>query len=145
VAHYWVWPLPPSGPVAFIAEWPSYGIPESRVEVEAQLIIDAAARALRLWPATDEMTGWAQPERDASSSMADRGLFRSDADTRPRTVGCTGGRRRMLRRSCSLGLGPDPKLVAAGVGEVESASAREIVRPSDNVAACVAHRLDGLV
>ncbi len=28
---FWVWPLRPPGPVAFVCEWPSYGIPESRV------------------------------------------------------------------------------------------------------------------
>ncbi|MEO3928580.1 hypothetical protein ABGB07_32660 [Micromonosporaceae bacterium B7E4] len=56
VAHYWVWPLPPSGPVAFVVEWPGYGIPESRVEVDGQLILDAAARAVRLWPEADEAT-----------------------------------------------------------------------------------------
>ncbi|MFY1690749.1 hypothetical protein [Plantactinospora sp. WMMB782] len=56
VARYWVWPLPPSGPVAFVGEWPGYGIPESRVEVDGQLLIDAAARAIRLWPETHEAT-----------------------------------------------------------------------------------------
>lgn len=47
---YWVWPLPPPGPVAFICQWPAHGIPESRVEIDAQLILDAAARAVDLWP-----------------------------------------------------------------------------------------------
>ncbi|MDG4785608.1 hypothetical protein O7626_06615 [Micromonospora sp. WMMD1102] len=56
VAQYWVWPLPPSGPVAFVAEWPGYGIPESRAEVDGQLVIDAAARAIRLWPEAHEAT-----------------------------------------------------------------------------------------
>ena len=45
-----VWPLPPPGPVSFVCELPARGIPESRVEVDAQLILDAAGRAIRLWP-----------------------------------------------------------------------------------------------
>src|SRR5256885_6760927 len=48
--RYWVWPLPPPGPVAFVCEWPAFGIPESRAELHARLILDAAARAVELWP-----------------------------------------------------------------------------------------------
>jgi hypothetical protein len=46
---FWVWPLPPPGPVAFVCEWPARGIPESRAEIDAQLILDASALAVRLW------------------------------------------------------------------------------------------------
>lgn len=48
--NYWVWPLPPAGPLTFVCEWPAHAIPESRAEVDAQLILDAAARAVQLWP-----------------------------------------------------------------------------------------------
>lgn len=48
--RYWVWPLPPPGPVAFVCEWPALGIPESRAEIDAGLILDAATRAVQLWP-----------------------------------------------------------------------------------------------
>jgi hypothetical protein len=41
----WVWPLPPPGPVALVCEWPAMGIPLTRSELDAQAIIDAAARA----------------------------------------------------------------------------------------------------
>jgi hypothetical protein len=51
----WVWPLPPPGPVAFVCEWPAAGIPLSRGEVDAQTILDAAARAVAIFPAT---SGW---------------------------------------------------------------------------------------
>ena len=47
---YWVWPLPPSGPVTFVCEWPAYDIAETRVTVEAALIIEAAERAVPLVP-----------------------------------------------------------------------------------------------
>lgn len=52
--RYWVWPLPPPGRVAFVCEWPVYTIPESRADIDAQLIMDAAARAIQLWPDDDE-------------------------------------------------------------------------------------------
>jgi hypothetical protein len=54
---FWVWPLPPPGPVTFVCEWPAHGIGESRADVDAQLIRDAAARAIPLWPDTDVNAG----------------------------------------------------------------------------------------
>jgi hypothetical protein len=47
---FWVWPLPPPGPVAFVCEWPAHGIPESRAQLDAQRILDAARRSVQLWP-----------------------------------------------------------------------------------------------
>jgi hypothetical protein len=54
----WVWPLPPPGTMAIVAEWPATGIPVTRRALDAQIIRDAAARAeivfsdahLPLWP-----------------------------------------------------------------------------------------------
>lgn len=43
-------PLPPEGTMLFVCEWPEYAIAESRVMVEGKLVLDAAARARRLWP-----------------------------------------------------------------------------------------------
>jgi len=51
---FWVWPLPPPGSVGFVCEWPAAGIPLSRHEVDAQLLLDAATRARGLFP--DEPT-----------------------------------------------------------------------------------------
>jgi hypothetical protein len=48
--RYWVWPLPPAGPVTFICQWSALGIEESRGEIDARLILDAAGRAVQLWP-----------------------------------------------------------------------------------------------
>jgi hypothetical protein len=46
---YWVSPLPPSGPLAFFCEWPAYDILETRTEIDAQLILDAARTSIDLW------------------------------------------------------------------------------------------------
>jgi hypothetical protein len=45
----WVWPLPSAGPLAFVCEWPSRGIAESRADIDAGLILEAAGRAVTLW------------------------------------------------------------------------------------------------
>lgn len=54
--RFWVWPLPPVGPLAFACEWPAAAIEFTRVEVDAQLVIDAAARAQQIFERT-EATG----------------------------------------------------------------------------------------
>jgi hypothetical protein len=46
----WVWPLPPAGPQWFVCEWPAVGIALTRAEIDAQTILDAAARARTLFP-----------------------------------------------------------------------------------------------
>lgn len=43
------WPLPGPG-VGFTCEWPAYGMRETKVELEGQLLTDAAARSIQLWP-----------------------------------------------------------------------------------------------
>jgi hypothetical protein len=48
--RWWSWPLPPAGLLEFICRWPSYGMTETRVSIDAQLIIDAARRSVRPWP-----------------------------------------------------------------------------------------------
>ena len=46
----WVWGLPPPGPVTFVCEWPARGIPETRAEIDAGLVLEAAAQAVPIWP-----------------------------------------------------------------------------------------------
>jgi hypothetical protein len=48
--EHWVWPLPPAGPFAFVCEWPGRGLAESRAEIDAGMILEAAGRAVTLWP-----------------------------------------------------------------------------------------------
>jgi hypothetical protein len=46
---YWVWPLPPEGPLKFVCEWPAFGIAETSVELDSALIRDASQRAVSVW------------------------------------------------------------------------------------------------
>jgi hypothetical protein len=45
----WMWPLPPAGPLTVVCEWPGRDIPETRVKLDARLILDAARHATPLW------------------------------------------------------------------------------------------------
>jgi hypothetical protein len=58
---YWVWPLPPPGPLAFVCEWPVAGIPLTRREIDAQPILEAADRAQAIF---------ADEERDRGGSWS---------------------------------------------------------------------------
>jgi hypothetical protein len=51
---YWVWPLPPPGQLTIVCQWPAYAIEESSTMIDAQVILDAAARASLLWPDDEE-------------------------------------------------------------------------------------------
>jgi hypothetical protein len=51
--RWWAWPLPPGGPLEFVCEWPALGIAETRASIDAQLILAAAGRSVRLWPEGD--------------------------------------------------------------------------------------------
>ncbi len=46
---YWLWPLPPAGPIRVSCEWPIVGIPLATVEVDGALAA-AAAGVVPLWP-----------------------------------------------------------------------------------------------
>lgn len=54
---FWLWPLPPAGLLAFVAEWPAESIPERRVEIDAGLLREAAGRAETLWDGSPGPSG----------------------------------------------------------------------------------------
>ncbi|MFV2020484.1 hypothetical protein [Micromonospora sp. LOL_023] len=49
-ARFWVWSLPPEGPVVVECGWPAQDITYGRVEISGTLIRAAAAGAVELWP-----------------------------------------------------------------------------------------------
>jgi hypothetical protein len=51
---YWVWPLPPDGPLAFVVEWPALDVPLTQARVDGALIRQAAAQDEGLWPAAPD-------------------------------------------------------------------------------------------
>jgi hypothetical protein len=46
----WLWPLPPSGPIEFVLDWPEHGIAEVRTALDGDAILDAVPRVRALWP-----------------------------------------------------------------------------------------------
>jgi hypothetical protein len=46
----WIEPLPPEGPLTFIAEWPARGIAEARATMDAGRLRQAAAHIEEFWP-----------------------------------------------------------------------------------------------
>jgi hypothetical protein len=92
----WASPLPPSGPVTFVAAWPDRGLSEATVELDGALLQDAAERAVELWPEQpDELPDVdfsnapalppvSTPPADAAASEdAIRAAFSQALDSRP--------------------------------------------------------------
>lgn len=50
VVRYLLQPLPAPGPLAVYLAWPRLAVPETRVELEATAVVEAAARVRPLWP-----------------------------------------------------------------------------------------------
>lgn len=59
--EFWVWPLPPPGPLAFVCEWPAQGIALTRAEVDARAVLDAAARAQVIF-SDEDLPEWPDDE-----------------------------------------------------------------------------------
>jgi hypothetical protein len=60
-ADFWVYPLPPEGPVTLVASWLERGITEARTELDGAAIRQAAQHAVILWPDEPEpesQTSW---------------------------------------------------------------------------------------
>jgi hypothetical protein len=51
--RWWAWPLPPGGPLDFIYPGLTSGTGETRVSIDAGLILDAARRIIQPWPEDD--------------------------------------------------------------------------------------------
>jgi hypothetical protein len=47
---YWLWPLPPPGPLRISCEWPVADIELTSAELDASAIVAAAERSTPLWP-----------------------------------------------------------------------------------------------
>lgn len=47
--RFWIWPLPPPGPVTVACEWPAASIPLTLYELDARSFIEGMATIERLW------------------------------------------------------------------------------------------------
>ena len=46
---YWIWPLPPDGPMTLVARWPAGRGPDGEVQVDGSAIRRAGERSEKLW------------------------------------------------------------------------------------------------
>jgi hypothetical protein len=67
---FWLYPLPPAGPIAFVCEWPSEGIGIVRQEIDAEVIREAAKRAQVLWEDESGASGRSTPAVSQRSTTA---------------------------------------------------------------------------
>jgi hypothetical protein len=49
---YWLWPLPPSGPLRIVCEWPIVEIPLTTIEIDGGTLLEAAGQGIDLFPPT---------------------------------------------------------------------------------------------
>jgi hypothetical protein len=54
---YWLWPLPPPGPLRVVVEWPAAGVPLTSIEIDGAPLAAAARSADVLWPDDDGPSG----------------------------------------------------------------------------------------
>jgi hypothetical protein len=52
--EYWLWPLPPSGPLVVGCRWPDRGIAETLVQIDPTPLLTAAAQSRSVWEMTAE-------------------------------------------------------------------------------------------
>ena len=83
--RYWVWGLPPEGPLAVVVEWTGHGVPEAKVDLDAGAIRAAAEAAESLWEEEPDSS-----PAPAGSSVTSPGMFTTAQCQKPRTVGASG-------------------------------------------------------
>ncbi len=84
---FWVYPLPPDGPVTFVASWLEQRVAETRAELDGAAIRKAARRAVILWPEEPEFEpGGAWSSQRITAGKPDD----PDAGTEPERPGAEG-------------------------------------------------------
>jgi hypothetical protein len=66
--RFWLYPLPPDGPVTLIASWLQRDVTEARAELDGTAIRAAARRAVSLWPSEAEAESSASPTSSSISA-----------------------------------------------------------------------------
>ncbi len=74
-SDFWVWRLPPPGPVTVVCEWPSEGIDETRTTLSSEEFLAASARAQVLWDDPGPTAGgsWSMASFARASAQPEEG------------------------------------------------------------------------
>lgn len=84
-SDFWVWRLPPPGPVTVVCEWPSEGIGETRTTLDSDALQTAAARAQVLWDDPGATVGgsWSTVSFAPASAQPEEGSTRGHVPPGP--------------------------------------------------------------
>jgi hypothetical protein len=74
--EFWCEPLPPKGSMDFVFEWGDFSLPETAIDVDATAVIDAATRAIGLWPDDAELPDDSTSVPRQASRQYSSGMFR---------------------------------------------------------------------
>lgn len=78
--RFWLSPLPPPGPVTIVCAWPALRLEESSAQCNGQLLIDAASRAVVLWPPSSQSF---EPELPSEPPSVPTGWFSRQQRRKP--------------------------------------------------------------
>jgi hypothetical protein len=58
---FWLWPLPPDGPLTLVIDWPAMGLPEQQFSFDGNCIGNASQQIATIWPDGDMDSSRPQP------------------------------------------------------------------------------------
>lgn len=101
--NFFVTALPPPGVTQFVVEWPQEGVAETRIDIDTESVVRAAAAASVLWPRPADQRLVAEPTEHEAVLLA-----AVTAALGPSLIAVTGIRARGIRLA---GRHPDTRLV----------------------------------
>ena len=67
---FWIWPLPPEGPLTFAVEWPSESVELTTSQLDVAPLLAAATRSEELWERRRTGRAGSRPDRNDVSAAA---------------------------------------------------------------------------
>lgn len=77
--NFWLWPLPPAGPLRIVTAWEEMGLDEHTVVLDAEDLVAAAGRAEKLWDYDEEAVARAHFRRARRRPMGSGGGMTTSA------------------------------------------------------------------
>lgn len=78
---FWLWPLPPPGTLRLYCEWPVAGVALSGAEVDTVQLLDAAARATRIWDGAQADGPWTSTVSQFALSRTSEAAAQAEGET----------------------------------------------------------------
>jgi hypothetical protein len=78
---FWLWPLPPPGPIRLHCEWPVAGLGLAGADLDASPLLEAAARATRIWDDGQTGAAWTRSVSQHVMSATHEVAAKADHET----------------------------------------------------------------